>query len=262
VTGESKGKRAAFTVLTILFAVASFGGLLGIAIIIGWFDGEEGGIHRVHQLGYGIAYGVVVTTAFAVLARRPETKPSALLQVLVAAVAAAIAAVLSSESDYLVIAGAIAVPWGVLVALYPDQSSVFRPKANPSTPMALFAVAGSVPLVWFGLTSARLQRTGSTFDPHVAAGHWTTMAAMAFTLALVGLLASARIRGWRITAWCAGLGVAVYGVASIVFHRLPGTDLPYAGSEGTAWGLVALIGGLAFVGLAEWEARRPGAART
>jgi hypothetical protein len=88
------------------------------------------------------------------------------------------------------------------------------------------------------------------------------MAAMAFTLALVGLLASARIRGWRISAWCAGLGVAVYGVASIVFHRLPGTDLPYAGSEGTAWGIVALVGGLAFVGLTEWEARRPGDART
>ena len=255
-TDGSKEKRVAFTVLTVLFAVASFGGLFGVGLIIGWFDGDESGIHRVHDLGYGIAYGIVLTTAFAALARRPENKPSVLLQVMATALASAAAAVLSSELSFLVIAAAIAVFGAVLLALYPDRRSVLRPQANPSPAMALFALAGSVPLVWFGLTSARLQRTGSPADPHVAEGHWTTMAAMAFTLALVGLLASARVRGWRITAWCAGLGVAVYGVASIVFNRLPGTDMPYAGSEGVAWGVVAVVGGLAFVGLSEWEARR------
>ena len=51
-------------------------------------------------------------------------------------------------------------------------------------------------------------------------------------------------------------GAAVYGVASIVFHRFPGTDVPYAGSRGVGWGLVALVGGLAFIAVAEWEAGR------
>jgi len=86
--------------------------------------------------------------------------------------------------------------------------------------------------------------------------HWATMTSMAFGLVLVGFLASARIRGWRPTAWCAGAGASVYGLASIVFHRFPGTDVPYAGSEGVGWGLATLIGGLAFVGVAELEARR------
>jgi hypothetical protein len=90
--------------------------------------------------------------------------------------------------------------------------------------------------------------------------HWGAMAAMAFGLVLVGLLASARVRGWRLSAWCAGVGVAVYGLASIVFHRLPGTTIPYAGSEGTGWGIVALVGGAVFIGVAEWEARRSPAA--
>jgi hypothetical protein len=81
------------------------------------------------------------------------------------------------------------------------------------------------------------------------------MAAMAFGLALV-LLASAQVRGWRLTAWCAGVGVALYGLASVVFHRFPGTGIAYGGSEGTSWDRVAMIGALAFIAVAEWEVRR------
>jgi hypothetical protein len=110
--------------------------------------------------------------------------------------------------------------------------------------------------VWFGLHAASLQRNGLPADPHVQMGHWATMCAMAIGIVLVGLLASARLPGRRFTAWCAGLGAAVYGLASIVFHRFPSTPVPYPGSEGVAWGLVALFGGLAFIALAEWEARR------
>jgi hypothetical protein len=123
--------------------------------------------------------------------------------------------------------------------------------------MGVLALAGSVPLVWFGLTMARLQRTGLPADPHVKGDHWANMAAMAFGLVITGLLASSRMRGWRLTAWCVGVGAAVYGLASIVFHRFPGTTVPYPGSEGTGWGVAALIGGLAFAAVAEWEARRP-----
>jgi hypothetical protein len=83
--------------------------------------------------------------------------------------------------------------------------------------------------------------------------HWTTMAAMAFGVVAAGLLASARIRGWRLTAWCAGPGAAAYGLGSIVFRRFPGTSIPHAGTRGMGWGLVALVGGLAFIAIAEWE---------
>ena len=108
----------------------------------------------------------------------------------------------------------------------------------------------------FGLTFARLQRDGSRLDPHVSMSHWTTMAAMAFGLVAVGLLAAARIRGWRLTAWCVGLGAAAYGLGSIVFRHFPGTSVPYPGSRGLGWGLLAVIGGFAFIAIAEWEFRR------
>jgi hypothetical protein len=86
--------------------------------------------------------------------------------------------------------------------------------------------------------------------------HWATMAAMAFALVICGLLAAARLGGWRITAWSAGLGLFVYGLGSMVFHDFAGTGLPYPGGEGMWWGLLAAVGGLAFVAVSEAVARR------
>ena len=249
-----KGRRIAFTVSSAIFAAAAAGGLYGIGLVIGWFDNELGGIHRVHDLGSGVLYGVILTVAFVAMTWRPEWKTSAFFQVVATAVAVLIAGLVSGEGGYVVFGLLVMAVAGILLALHPARTEVLRPALRPSPVMGALALAGSVPLVWFGLTMARLE-TGLSTDPHE--GHWATMAAMAFGLVLTGLLASSRMRGWRLTAWCAGLGAAVYGLASIVFHRFPGTDVPYPGSEGFGWGLAALIGGLVFVAVAEWESRRP-----
>lgn len=255
---SGSGRRTAFTVLTVIFALGALGGLFGVGAVIGWFDEDERGIHRVHDLGFGILYGIILTVAFLAMARRPEDKPSAFLQVLATALAVVVASVISSDPGYLVVvAGSILLAAAILVALHPARSSLVRPAAKPSLPMALLALAGAGPLVCFALSAAELQRGGSPLDPHVRQDHWVTLASMALGLVLVGFLAAGRFRGWRLTAWCAGAGAAVYGVASIVFARYPGTTVPYAGSEGVAWGVTALVGGLAFIAVAEWEARRP-----
>lgn len=252
----SKGREIAFSLLTFLFGAAALGGLFGIGILIGWFDTDEGGIHRVHDLAFGVLYGVIVAAAFFAMLRRPASKPSAYLQVIVVALAVAIAALVSADTVYLAISGALLAATAILFTLHPDRQEILHPRLELSPVLAMFTSVAAIPLVSLGLSSARLQREGSPLDPHVSMGHWTTMAAMAFGLVAVGLLASARIRGWRLTAWCVGLGAAAYGVASIVFRRFPGTSVPYAGSRGMGWGLVALIGGLAFIALAEWEIRR------
>jgi hypothetical protein len=239
-----------------LFFAGALGGLFGIALVIGWFDTDDAGIHRVHDVGgFGVPYGILVAGAFLALMWRPERRPSVLLQVLAVALAVAVASLISTDPGYLIIAAILVLAVAILVALHPLRGRVFRVVMNPSWAMAAVAVVGAIPLVWFGLSSASLQRTGPPHDPHVSQSHWTTMASMAFGLVLVGLLASARIAGWRVTAWCAGLGAAVYGIASIVFSRFPGTDVPYAGSEGVGWGVVALVGGLAFVAVSEWDGR-------
>jgi hypothetical protein len=256
----SRGRRIAFTVVAVIFGLGAAFGLFGVALIVGWFDNEAGGIHRVHYLGFGVLFGVILTTALFAMARRPETRPSAFYQVVAAALAALVAALVAADPGYLLFGVIMAVAAAILLALHPARSGVLHPVPHPSTIMGLVAFAGAVPLVWFGLTAARLQRDGAPVDPHVNMDHWAIMASMAFALVLVGFLAAARTRGWRLTAWCAGLGAAVYGLASIVFHRFPGTNVPYPGSEGIGWGLVAIVGGLAFIAVAEWEARRAPAA--
>lgn len=78
--------------------------------------------------------------------------------------------------------------------------------------------------------------------------HWAGMAAVALAIILVGLLAALRIRGWRVTAWTAGLALAYYGLVSV----LTSAD---ASSGGYPWGGLAIAWGVVFVFLAEREAR-------
>jgi hypothetical protein len=252
------GRLLAFRILSGLFAAGSLGGLIGIGLVIGWFDTEEGGIHRVHDIGFGVLYGIILTGAFIALAWRPERNTSAFYQVVVTAAAALLSAAVSMDGSYLFFGVTVIVAAAILLALHPTRRDLLRPTAHPSPVLALLAAAGAVPLVGFALTAARLQRTGLPADPHVSMDHWANMAAMAFGIVLAGFLASARFERWRFTAWCAGLGAAVYGLASLVFDRFPGTSVPYPGSEGAGWGIVAMVGGAVFMGAAEWQARQAG----
>ena len=250
-----KGRRIAFAVASAISAAGAFGGLLGLGLIIGWFSNEDGGIHRVHYIGFGVLYGVLVAVACLAMMRRPDRRASAFFQVIATVVAGLIAVLASADGRYLLFAVVVAAMAAILLALHPARAELFHPRLNPSLLMLALAVAGSLPLVWFGVTMAKLQRMGLPADPHVKNDHWVNMAGIAFALVLTGVLASVRMPGWRVSAWCAGFGVAVYGLASIVFHRFPGTTVAYPGSEGIGWGLAALIGGLGFVAVAEWEAR-------
>jgi hypothetical protein len=254
----SNGRRIAFGVLAFLFGAAALGGLFGIGLVIGWTDSDMGGIHRVHDVGFGILYGIIVAAAFFAMVRPRWVRPSLLWQILAAAAGILLGSLFATDPKYLIGGAALVVAVGILVAVHPSRIGLLRGSARWSTPMTVVAAAGAIPLVWFALIAARLQRTGSPLDPHVKMEHWTTMSAMAFALVLVAFLAAARLPGYRFSAWCAGLGVAVYGLASIVFSRFPGTTVPYAGSEGVGWGFLGVFGGLAFIALAEWATVRSG----
>src|SRR5437016_11256744 len=95
-------RRIAFTVMAFLFGAGALGGLFGIGIVIGWFDKDQGGIHRVHDLGFGVLYGIVLSVAFFSMLRRPERKPSAFLQVVAVALAVAVASLVSTDPGYLI----------------------------------------------------------------------------------------------------------------------------------------------------------------
>jgi hypothetical protein len=247
---DSRGKRIAFKVLAAIFAAASLGALFGIGVIIAWIDTDEGGIHRVHDMGFGALYGVILAVGFAAQLWRPEGVISAFFQILVVGLAVAIAGALAT-SPYAFLGVFVALAWAILLTLHPYRSEVLRPVRDGSSRLlGALAAVGTIPLLWYAATAAKLQRTGLSIDPHVSQDHWTTMAAMAIGIVGVGWLSCVKLRGWRISAWCAGAATLLYGLISVVYPH-------HAGSEGAGWGLIAIAGGLVFIGAAEWEARRP-----
>ena len=102
-------------------------------------------------------------------------------------------------------------------------------------------------MISYGLAMGRQARHLAGPPHHVL--RLSTMAAMAIAIVLAGLLASLKPHGWRIPAWCAGMAVVVYGLASVVFPDHPG-------AEERGWGSLAIAGGVLFIAAAEWEAKR------
>ena len=254
--GDSNGKRIAFKVVAGVFALAAFLGLFGIAVIFAWFDTDEGSIHRVHDMGFGVLFGVILTTGLLVQNWRPERKVSAFYQILDVALAMAIAGALATKGDGVLGGVVILAGYIILFALHPYRSALLRPEREGFSPVMLgLTIVGAVPLIGFALTTARLQRNGLSLDPHVKQDHWLLMSAMAIAIVLVAFLSSFKFRGWRISAWSASAGLFLYGLISTVYpHK--------AGSEGTGWGIVAMAGGIVFAAAAAWEARRTSPAGT
>jgi hypothetical protein len=251
---RSRG-RIVFTTLCVIAALAAAIFMFGIGIVVGWFDTQMHGIHRVHNVGFGILSGVLLTTALVVMARRPERNVSAFYQVVAVGLAIVLAGVVSEVGGLVAGGIGVLVVAAILLALHPSRAAVLHAHRDLDVRLLVVLAIGAGPLVAFALTMARLQRTGPPQDPHVKMQHWGFMCAMTFGLLLVGLLATLRLPGRRVSAWCAGIGVAVYGVASIVFRHFPGGTGPYPGARGVGWGVVAILGAVLFVGVSELPAR-------
>lgn len=125
----------------------------------------------------------------------------------------------------------------------------FRGECANRVMLGLVAVA-AVPLLVRAATNIRLQ--GTVTDDHAGLGHYGFMAAFGFTVIGVGLLASLRPDGWRVTAWVAGLLPAMLGVTSMIYPEA-------SSSLGLVWALAAIAWGAVFVAAAELTkgAKRP-----
>jgi hypothetical protein len=247
--GSRSGKAIAYKILAGVFAAAALGGLFGIAVVIAWFENSDGGIHRVHYMGFGALYGVILTTGLVVQIWRPERKVSAFYQTLDVGLASILGGAIST-SGFASVGVIVLVAYGILFAVHPYRSQLVRPQREGFSPvlMGLTVIVG-IPLIWYALSMARFQREGVPIDPHVSMDHWTVMASMAIGIVLVALLSAFKFRGWRISARSAGAALFLYGLISTIYpHK--------AGSEGTGWGVAAMAGALVLTAAAEWEARR------
>ncbi|MGH8945632.1 MAG: hypothetical protein ACRDVL_05745, partial [Acidimicrobiia bacterium] len=224
--------------LLLTLAAAGFNGLMVFLMLLeidlpGAFGQmthfQEPG-HRVHDLTFGFLFLPALTGVIAQFLR-PSKNVAGMLMALIPTIALLLTVlltlVLANNTRVLqppwITVGAAAL---IAVSLHPagrDFFSSFR--VSPANRVMLgMVVVAAVPLLVYASTNIGLQ--GSVTDDHAAAGHYGFMAAFSFTVIGVGLLASLRPDGWRLTAWVAGLLPTLLGITSLVYPVSSSLSLP------------------------------------
>jgi hypothetical protein len=205
--------------------------------------------HRTHDLTYGFLFSTAVVGMLAQL-RRPSKNVVGMLMALIPWVGLLLAAVLSTNAGVILSTERLLVATGTVIAalLHPAGCDFFRSFRVSRVNWVMLSMVGiaAVPLLSFAATNIGLQRTVT--DDHAGMGHYGFMAAFSFTVIGVGLLASLRPDGWRLTAWVAGLLPALLGLSSVMY--------PDASSSlGLVWALAAIAWGAVFIAAAELTTR-------
>ena len=231
-----KRRRAARIATAISLAAAAALPLTwGIAAAASFISGDDGGMHRFHDLtGTGIVLAILWLGAVARLARGSDRHPAALLQLLSVPLTAAAATVLSGESP--VVPVVVAVPALALLALHGDRAAlrVIRPNAA----VAALAVGAAVPLTLYAVGQGHTQSVST--DAHAQMEHYFDMAWIALLIPATTAVAALGVRGWRWAAGCAAAGAGLLGVAAMVFPD-------QASSPGAGWGVVAVVWALTLI---------------
>jgi hypothetical protein len=229
----------------IAWLLVATGVTFGLFTIAFGIVGPDQEIHAVHNAVVASLLLVLTAAPMIAVARDPEgaIRPLAILGVLTIAGLVAMALALAPDPFILPVLILIGVLWW----LAPSREGAF-PQGLPSVPMLALVLAGAVLLVPYALENAGLQRTDHASD-HAAFYHWVETSFTALGIVLVGLLAALRPRGFRMATWLAGLTLAVLGAASVLFAQ-------HASALASPWSWAALVGGLAFIGLGEFESSR------
>jgi hypothetical protein len=207
--------------------------------------------HRIHDLTFSFLFGTAIVGLLAQL-RTPSKNVAGQLMALIPWVGLMLVIPLT---NYWVPRGtafqsvATAIFGGLTLSatmLHPAGCHLFSSFriSRVNRVMLVLVLIAAVPLLAFAYTNIGLQKTAASGNEHFDLGHYGFMAAFSFTGIGVGLLASIRPDGWRLTAWVAGLLPALVGVASLVY---PDVD----SSLGSVWALAAIAWGVVFVAVAE-----------
>ena len=233
----------AVRVIAAIMAASTLG--FGIFTIVFGFIGPEQEPHAFHNAVVASLLLVLSAPPAVAVARAPSRPQRALVVLAVLAVAGFGTMLLSLTIDPFTLPFLVLV--GVLWALAADRSEIL-PGGRASPVLLALLIAAALPLSLYGVGQAELQRTDDT-SPHAAFFHWVETSFHAFAVLGLGLLAAMRPAVHRMAAWMAGLSMVVLGAASLLFPT-------HASSLPAAWAAAAIGGGMAFVAVAEWEARR------
>jgi hypothetical protein len=195
--------------------------------------------HRMHDLTFSFILGTAVVGTL-VQVRRPSENFAGQLMALIAWLALGLAFVVATSWLPFAPAPILATLTLLATLLHPARREFFRSFSisRVNRTMLVLVVIAAVPLSAFASGNIGLQRTVT--NDHAALGHYGFMAAFSFTVIGVGLLASMRLDGWRLTAWVVGCLAVLLGLASLVF---PDVD----SSVSLVWTIAAIVWGVAFV---------------
>lgn len=244
----SRQRRVAFAVLAALLVVLygfMFFGLTSLAM--GWFDDLVGVAGPVTEIGYGALVGLILTVGVASQLRHPQRRIAGLQQAALVIPSLAAGSLLARDTQNLEPLVVLVPPLALLWALHPARAELLRPAIRISPLLVAIALLGAIPLVAYALAMGAAAQELSGPPHHIQ--RLSTQAALAVGIELTALLAALHTPGWRIPTWSAATAVIVFGVASVLFPEHPA-------AVGSAWGGLAIAGGLLFAAVAEWEARR------
>lgn len=227
----------AFYVLASL-AVAGVIGLITIDVIDLGFSHFGDPAHRTHDITYGFLFTTAVVGLVAQL-RRPEQNVAGMLMAPIPMAALALAGVLSNDMDAVVRFHPLRwVVWVTVVAalVHPAGRAFFRSFSAPRVNRVMLALVGVAAVLLLALASTNIRLQETVLDEHAGTGHYGFMAAFGFTVIAVGVLASLRPLGWRLTAWVAGLLPALLGVTSVLYPDAVSSLDPFWAVAAIAWG--------------------------
>lgn len=244
----SRPRRIAFTIwtalLVLLFGIAFFG-LTSLAI--GWFGELEGTAGPVTEIGYGALVGIILTGGLASQLRHPDARIAGIQQAAIVIPSLAIGSLMAADSQNAEQLFMLVPALGVLWALHPARGQLLQPPMRISRWLLGLALVGAVPLIAYALAMGADAQEVTGPPHHIQRLSW--MAGLAIAIELTALLAALGTPGRRIPTWSAAMALTFLGIVSAVFPDHPG-------SLGLGWGAAAILGGLLFASVGEWEARR------
>ena len=203
-------------------------------------------LHRWHHADISALVGLLICGSLLAALPRPRRAPLLTQFVLLASGLLALACVYPFRPSTLIPAVAVI---ALVVAAYPDRRALlaFSREGSTSRPLLALAVAAAVPLLLNAWANLRLQYTD--VSQHARDNHWLGSVALALALIVAGLLAATGRPGWRALGVITGGAYLYLGATAL---SIPTHD----GSWGLTGGVLALLGGAAYLALTALEARR------
>ncbi len=241
-------------VLVALFFLLVNGGFVAISP---WFlpggppaDVARMELHRWHSTQWGALIGILFAgSAWAVL-HRPRMKPLLVQFLVVSTILYVVTFALGIAEPRLGELGIILAVMGIFVASYPEPRAVlsFSRQGSFSRPLlalSVLTVALLAPITWQSL-HWHLTHAGGE---HATMNHWLDAVLLAGVLILGAVLAASKRPGWQALGVIVGLAFVHLGLGALTLPQ-------YDGSWGITGGVLSTLGGLLFVAVTRWEARR------